>query len=262
MGIGSKKTFARRSGFTLTEMLVVITIIVLVLAMSIPLFKSMSSDRSVDSAQNVISAMLQRARARAIGLQSQRGVFFFEEQSTGKTAMLLVKIDDGANPNVIELDEEAEEFQYLPMGVGAAFVLGNNPQGGSNQFSTYKPYGLVVFDGSGRIMTVPSWTTVLPASLTSYYPNGKTRLLQRYEDYIGTSVMTGSQGLGAVGSPSGVQVSQSVIVLYDKVPFATQGPPPTFPQYSFLDINQTKWLDNNGLALSVNRYNGTITRSE
>ncbi len=254
MGTGSKKTLAfRRSGFTLTEMLVVITIIVLVLAMSITLFKSMSSDRSVESGQNIVSAMLQRARARAIGLQSPRGVFFFEEQSTGKTAMLLVKIDDGANPNVIELDEEAEEFQYLPMGVGAAFVLGNNPQGGSNQFSTYKPYGLVVFDGSGRIMTVPSWTTVLPGTLTSYYPNGKTRLLQRYEDYIGTDVMA---QLGT--NTSGQQVSQSVIVLYDKVPFAAQS---AGSKYSF-SAQQTSWLDNNGLALSVNRYNGTITRSE
>lgn len=259
MGIGSKKTFARRrGGFTLTEMLVVITIIVLVLAMSIPLFKSMSSDRSVESGQNIVSAMLQRARARAIGLQSPRGVFFFEEQSTGKTAMLLVKIDDvsdvvlssGLRPTVIELDEEAEEFQYLPMGVGAAFVLGNNPNGGSSAISTYRSFGLVVFDGSGRIMIVPAWTTA--SNDTVRYPGG-TRLAQRYTDYIGSNVMA---QLGT--NTSGQQVSQSVIVLYDKVPFAAQS---AGSKYLF-SAQQTSWLDNNGLALSVNRYNGTITRSE
>lgn len=255
MGIGSKKTFAwRRSGFTLTEMLVVITIIVLVLAMSIPLFKSMSSDRSVESGQNIVSAMLQRARARAIGLQSPRGVFFFEDQATGKAAMVLVKIDDGADPNVIELDEEAEEFQYLPMGVGAAFVLGRDPTSPNPALSAYRPYGLVVFDGSGRIMTVPSWTTVLPASLAASYPNKRTRLLDRYEPSIGTDVMA---QLGT--TTSGQQVSQSVVVLYDKVPFAAIIPGSS--KFIFTP-EQSAWLDNNGLALSVNRYNGTISRSE
>jgi len=32
--------------------------------------------------------------------------------------MVMVKIDDFPFPNVIELDEEADEYQTLPLGVG------------------------------------------------------------------------------------------------------------------------------------------------
>jgi len=50
-----RRTNSVRRGFTLTEMLVVITVIVLLLAMAIPLFRVMSSDRSLESAQNIVS---------------------------------------------------------------------------------------------------------------------------------------------------------------------------------------------------------------
>jgi len=249
----------RRRGFTLTEMLVVITVIVLIIAMAIPLFRVMSSDRSLESAQNIVSAMLQRARSRAIGLQAARGVFFFEDQATKKTAMIMVRIDDvsGAfGANVIELDEEADEYQTLPIGVGAAFVLGNDPNKGTSisgpTQSVYRPCGLVVFDGLGRIMTVPSFTTY--TNDTIRYPKG-TRLKDRYESYIGADLMA---ILGT--ATTGQQVSQSVIILYDKVTFAGQ-PAGGSPVFSFT-AQQNTWLDNNGLALSVNRYNGTIIRSE
>src|SRR6266567_180569 len=104
-----------RRGFTLVEMLVVISIIVLVVGMAVPLFRVMSTDRSVESGQNIVSAMLQRARSRAIGLQSPRGIFFFEDQATKKTAMVMVRIDDPTGTsaaNVLELDEESDEFQF------------------------------------------------------------------------------------------------------------------------------------------------------
>jgi len=78
----------------------------------------------LESAQNIVSAMLQRARSRAIGLQASRGVFFFEDQATKKTAMVMVKIDDFPFPNVIELDEEADEYQTLPLGVGRRLCWG------------------------------------------------------------------------------------------------------------------------------------------
>src|SRR4051794_38989018 len=73
-----------RRGFTLTELLVVIGVIVLMLAMAVPLFNVFSGSRSVEGGQNMVSAMLQRARARALAMQERRGIFFFEDQATRK----------------------------------------------------------------------------------------------------------------------------------------------------------------------------------
>src|SRR3954464_5655411 len=84
----------RGRAFTLTELLVVIGIIVLMLALAVPLFNVFSGSRSVEGGQNMVSAMLQRARARALAMQERRGIFFFEDQATRKTGMLLVKVDE------------------------------------------------------------------------------------------------------------------------------------------------------------------------
>jgi prepilin-type N-terminal cleavage/methylation domain-containing protein len=263
-----KNILVRRwRGFTLVEMLIVISVIVVIIAMTVPIFKAMSGDRSVDSAQNMVSAMLQRARARAIGLQSPRAVFFYEDQATKKTAMVLVRINDPSgtvNPaNVIELDEEADEYQMLPTGVGAAFALGNTLTGVASATSTYEPYGLIVFDESGRIMTVPSYTTFATGD-NSYAPPPPpqtgppdTRLRFRYAPYIGPTIM---DTLGTPPNPQ--QSSSAVVMLYDKVPFAAADPAATpGPSTAFTAV-QSQWLDANALALAVNRYNGTILKSQ
>ena len=57
------------SGFTLTELLVVIGLIVLILAIAVPSFSFITGSASLDGAQNQIAAMLGRARSEAIGLQ-------------------------------------------------------------------------------------------------------------------------------------------------------------------------------------------------
>src|SRR5256885_370691 len=149
----------RRRGFTLTELLVVISIIILVLALAVPIFSVLRGGRSVDAGQNVMSATLQRARSRAIGMQSRRGIFFFDDQVSGRTGMLLVKILD-STPNVLELDTPDIEPEYLPPGVGAAFLLPPPTTGAGSGTTDFRPTGLIVFDGLGRIET-----------LTSYSPN-------------------------------------------------------------------------------------------
>src|SRR4051794_11043190 len=123
----------QRGGFTLIELLVVISIIVMILALAVPLINSLRGGRSIDAAQNIVSAMMQRARARAIWLQERRGIFFFDDQVTGKTAMVMVKVfDTGVQvPTIVpaiyfqglQLDEDNQEPEYLPVGIAAAFVL-------------------------------------------------------------------------------------------------------------------------------------------
>src|SRR5271170_5463692 len=58
---------ARRSGFTLTELLIVIGIMVLMLVLAIPTMNLLSGSRSIGAAQNQINAMLAVARVGAMG---------------------------------------------------------------------------------------------------------------------------------------------------------------------------------------------------
>ncbi|HEY7115675.1 MAG TPA: prepilin-type N-terminal cleavage/methylation domain-containing protein [Tepidisphaeraceae bacterium] len=276
----------RRRAFTLTELLVVISIIVLMLAMAVPMFSIFSGSRSIEGAQNTVSAMLQRARARAIGMQERRGVFFFEDQATKKAAMLLVKVDEpvsGPNSvaNVIELDDPEEDMQLLPTGVGTAFVLGVNVTGydvnaktnynlgvtKSDQVkaTTYRNYGLIVFDGSGRIVSVGSYTTDVDSGKNDvkqrYPPNAKTQLIDRFNNSL---YLPTQQHIG-VASNGPQECSQAGLLLYDKPTFANL--PPVTDSSGNVDPRvfstaQSAWLDQNGVAVVVNRYNGTLVRGE
>jgi prepilin-type N-terminal cleavage/methylation domain-containing protein len=268
----------RGRGFTLIELLIVIGIIILVLAVSVPVIRIMSGSGSVDGAQNMVSAMLQRARSRAIGMQGPRGVFFFEDQATKRTAMLLVKIDEaGLAPNadarVIELDDAAEEMQLLPANVGVAFLLGqkpsNGPPGGAQTETTYRPFGLIAFDGLGRVMLVPSYM-LLPddtkaATQSRYPPNGITQLVDRFRQNADHDDALKNLGTTARATPadqSKQEFSHTALMLFDKVAFAEKTPSGSPLVFTSGAGSQSEWLDNNGVALAVNRYTGTLLRGE
>jgi prepilin-type N-terminal cleavage/methylation domain-containing protein len=247
----------RGGGFTLIELLVVISIIVLLLALAVPLIGSLRGGRSIDAAQNVVSAMMQRARARAIWLQERRGIFFFDDQATGKTAMLMVKVLD-TNPNLLELDDDNQEPEYLRVGIAAAFVLPPAPADPSR--TDYHPYGLVVFDGLGRIENIPAY------KLTAAPSPGKTNLVAQFADNIegGNSKVSpvippSKPSLIASLGTSKPEASEVAFVLYDRANFADQGPPVSDVEFG---KGQKDWLDKNATAIVVNRYNGTLIRGE
>jgi prepilin-type N-terminal cleavage/methylation domain-containing protein len=231
-----------RRGFTLIELLVVISIIVLLLALAVPLIGSLRGGRSVDSGQNIVSAMLQRARARAIGIQQRRGVFFFDDAVTGKTGMLLVKMLDG-NPNLLELDDENVEVEYLPTGIGLASLL---PSGTTTDF---RPNCLIVFDGIGRIDSLPSYRIQPP-------PGSKTSLGDKFVKNFKDKVWN---FLGVTQ----IEPTQAAFVIYDRRGLADQ------PENATPDLvgvrfstEQATWLDQNAVAIVMNRYNGTLIRGE
>ncbi|HEV7301518.1 MAG TPA: prepilin-type N-terminal cleavage/methylation domain-containing protein [Tepidisphaeraceae bacterium] len=87
----------RRAGFTLTELLVVITLIVLLIVLALPAFNFITGSRSVDAAQNVVGAMLGRARSEAINQQRSMGVAFWFDRTNERTAMAIVMGGDATS---------------------------------------------------------------------------------------------------------------------------------------------------------------------
>jgi prepilin-type N-terminal cleavage/methylation domain-containing protein len=240
--ISPSRRLLRERGFTLIELMVVIGIIVVILALAVPLFSVLRGGRSVDAGQNIVSATLQRARARAIWLQDRRGVLFFDDQTTGKTAMLMVRVIDGVG--TLALDEQNQEAEYLPVGIGAASIWprgGGNSSGGGSQ-DRYRPFGLVMFDGLGRTDTI------------HYRLATNTDLGTQYKLNLDGSGLNVFTGIG-----TGKEQSEVAMVLFDRRLLAEQGAPASAYQYS---TAQQDWLDNNALALVVNRYNGTLLRAE
>src|SRR5262245_38098701 len=81
-----------RRAFTVTELLIVIGIIVLVIALAVPAFNVITGSKSIESANNQISAFLARARNEAIGLQEIRGIAFYPDpKQGGRYVVVLVK---------------------------------------------------------------------------------------------------------------------------------------------------------------------------
>src|SRR5689334_2041290 len=86
-----------RAGFTAVEIMLVVAIMVLLLAMAVPAFNFITGSRSTDAAQNLVSAMLGRARAYAISSEKYAGVAFFVDPATGRSTMALVEANSGSS---------------------------------------------------------------------------------------------------------------------------------------------------------------------
>lgn len=69
------KTYRRKNGFTLIEILVVVVILVIAGAMAVPMFSG-SAQMQVQSAADMIAADLEYAKSMAISHQQQYGVVF------------------------------------------------------------------------------------------------------------------------------------------------------------------------------------------
>jgi prepilin-type N-terminal cleavage/methylation domain-containing protein len=82
--------YSNSSGFTLTELLIVIGIIVLFVTMALPAFNLISGGKSIAGAENELSAMLGRARMEAIGIQDYRGLAIYRDPATDRYAGAMV----------------------------------------------------------------------------------------------------------------------------------------------------------------------------
>ncbi len=237
---------AGQRGFTLAEVTVVIAIIVLLLAMAVPAFNYITSNRSAEAAQNQIAGMLARARAEAIYRNGQAlaggkfvtgvGVAFFVDTATARMTTAIISADDQTTAAVdVVMDNTGAtpptplyESQTLPNGVGIQLVNDATnlySRVGDTDTSIAGPRAAVVlFDGQGRLVS-KSYTIAA------------------------NSYLAGRMNTGA---PTGTLVSQFGGGIYDTKGYDNQT----------TATDKDNWLKDNALPFLVNRYNGTLLKSE
>src|SRR5947209_4140701 len=77
-------------GFTLIEMLVVISVIVLSMTLAVPAIRALTGSRSLDAAQNTMSSVMGFARSEAIALQRLEGIMFVYDSTTERIKCVAV----------------------------------------------------------------------------------------------------------------------------------------------------------------------------
>ncbi len=161
---------ARARGFTLVELLVVIGIISIMAAASLPNIMGFLQASRIRSAQDQVASAIQRARSRAIGLNTQWGVSFVIESSN--PSVFWVHIEDpeptigaGRQPlNTVAPNRNLSTRYQLDDNVQFAVAAGQCPAGpaAGNQVS-------MRFDRYG-VRTFPPAFTFVPAVLGIFAP--------------------------------------------------------------------------------------------
>lgn len=272
-----RRTSVAAGGFSLTEMLIVIAVIVLIATIAVPVFNAMTGSRSVEGAENNASAFLARARTEALGLQEYRGVLFFRDPQSQRVGMAMVFPRNGAPTWELDLVPERETV-LLPKGVGVQLFdnapldryLGFNPvPAGPAGPSPIQYGGVVLFDRQGRVASDPY------VFLIERDPDGPGPLTD-------TATLMGQflfdrpdlAGAGPTYLPAtGFYSSSLGFVMFDgdtlreqfgdgrNVDFDTQIASEAVNPFAG-EMPEETWLDENSIPVLVNRYNGTLIRSE
>ncbi|HUO06994.1 MAG TPA: prepilin-type N-terminal cleavage/methylation domain-containing protein [Phycisphaerae bacterium] len=245
----------RRNGFTLIELLVVMGIVILLVAVSAPVLKTLSKSNSTASAANLVRAYLANARAIAISQHRQAGIVFFEE--TGAAGTLA-----HANQTAMQLVwEDADQTQYAPKPGNTVFVQYSNDR-------QYLPAGLQVAtlndDPTKQILTAqnttgsacrfilfdPEGQMVLRSGITR--PNVGSSKPGQYPWMYGDWIRDASGA--AKGSPGTASnfASSPAILIYNKAEYDTE----TFAT----DAQRSAWLQSNAQIIVINAYTGGVIR--
>lgn len=212
----------KRRAFSLAELLIVIGIILLVMILAVPAFNFITGARSIEAADNTISAALARARLIAIRDQAPRGLVFYRDVDTDRVAVAVAGLD----PTTNALDVVAgTDVQFLPRGVGIAL----RHQTGNTyvyRLGNERLLGAIMFDAKGHMLH--SVYTIFEGSVLGK----RLGLTDDLEAHSGASFYT-----------------QPAYMLFESAPAENSS-----------DYEQ--WVDENATVYLVNRYNGTVIRSE
>ena len=125
-------TKAKARGFTLVELLVVVGIISIMAAVSLPSIAAFVRNSRVRSAQDQVASAIQRARSRAIALNTQFGVSFVIESAN--PSVFWVHIEDplptvdAAGAPVVGTSGRQPLINALPTGLSTRYPLDDNVQ--------------------------------------------------------------------------------------------------------------------------------------
>jgi prepilin-type N-terminal cleavage/methylation domain-containing protein len=288
-------------GFTMTEILIVIAIIVLVLALAVPALNFIGGSKSVEGATNSISAVLAKARNLAIGHQQVYGVFFYLDPASTFTTLAIVRdvgssnTFGGTTPEAfLDLDPVNNDVLALPSGVSAqmvddGFANGNTAQP-SDRYIGYNTAmhdavpmpvtsplnygGVILFDADGRVVRKIYTFQISTGSAPGPYAwTLMGKLFEPSAFIVAHPTPTTAEQDWSPG-PTGTTVperSSVGLVLFDHSAFINTGGTDTDPQVingnsgsytAGSEPAEEAWLDQNAALLLINRYNGTIVKSE
>ena len=176
---GALPSPSRRAAFTLTELLVVITIMIILMAITLSAYNlSMSSERSRSAARQMQS-YLEGARDRAIYSREARGVRFLFDRDNPRTVSSMVYIGESEpwTQGVIRLERLDDDNDDKADGPDI-----QNVRGWSTDWLILKQRQLLY---DGLRIKIPrgkdgSWYTVMTGGLTSANP--RLRLSTPYRD--------------------------------------------------------------------------------
>jgi len=147
---------ARRvRAFTLIELLVVMAIIVILLSISFPAYRKMTSDTGKKQSITSVSVQIATARSLALGTQRQVGVVFFEDPlQPNTTSMVLVQaVSEGSNGATLFGGFPDRPPVRLPRFVQVATVsaaTSNGTVAGGYGATAAQRFRAIVFDENGR----------------------------------------------------------------------------------------------------------------
>jgi type II secretory pathway pseudopilin PulG len=178
-------------------------------------------------------------------------------------------------PNAVDIESDTD-VQTFPAGVGVQLINNwplSNATPAARQSNGYLPVGVIFFDGNGVLKLVPS------LSIAEYGHLGTLANLKVYnQGSIPYFLPAATPGQPSAGFP----LSSSMgLVAFDKQSFEGQNfysglpsqlkstlVPSTSNPYNNTGYTGSQepaadsWLDNNATPLLINRYNGTLVRSE
>lgn len=231
-----------RGGFTMTELLIVMGIIVLMATLAIPAFSIISNGRSRESAENTVAALIGRARMDAIGIQEPRGVAFFRDPGSGRaTAVEVYNDQPGQYPIRVEMVSDRDPVM-LPQGIGLQMMIDSVAATAGHPESSYSLMGVIMFDAYGRLSTqrweIPGLTGSSGARSGS--KNNLTALVSPLPSAPYTP-------------PSGANQAASIgFILYENESYDGW----------LANLSASKFWEDGYTPYLINRYNGSLVRGE